>query len=426
MLNRLRTADHTEEDIELLKTRVRPAGHSDVTKADMYIGCKREDVASMNKKYIEKLQGEKYVFKARHHHENQKTFKPSINKKDGGVGSTAFLNELIVKIGAKIMLIHNIDTADMLTNGQLGELVDVLVSKDKQISKLVVRLKDKRAGKENQRKHSEALTKYKDCILIEQVSIQYSIRKSGGSVASKAKVFQFPVRLAYATTSHKIQGQSLLHPLTVVLNIDSVFEPGQAYVMFSRVQCIDQVFILNHLDSDKLRASRLAKAELERLQLISMNLNPTPWHQKDHLEEMKVASLNCCGLLPHLKDLQVDPKLKEADLIALQETSLADDHMVPSFDRFTLQVAGRGRGKGVATLQKDGANWEEIGMFENKIQILKCTSQNLDVINVYRSHDKSLSESAHLLLKIVDTRKSTLIIGDFNVCARRNKDNVIA
>ena len=156
-----------------------------------------------------------------------------------------------------------------------------------------------------------------------------------------------------------------------------------------------------------------------------MNKNPTAWHQNSHIKQIKIASLNCAGLLPHLKDLLVDPKLKIADIIALQETSLTQDHDIPHFDGYTLQVAGRGRGKGVATLQKDGGNWEEIGKFESRIQILKCTSQKLDIINVYRSDDKSLIESAHLLNEFINPEKSTLIIGDFNVCARRNRNNEI-
>ena len=120
--------------------------------------------------------------------------------------------------------------------------------------------------------------------------------------------------------------------------------------MFSRVQCIDQVFVLDHLNPEKLRASKIAKAELERLEGISMNKNPTAWHQISHLNQIKIASLNCAGLHPHLKDLIVDPKLKEADIIALQETLLDQRHEIPNFDSFTLQIAGRGRGKGVGTL----------------------------------------------------------------------------
>ena len=112
----------------------------------MYIGCKKKDVASVNEKYIRKIDGKTYKLRAKHHHATQKAYKPNIDKKDGGVGTTAFQNEVVVKIGAKIMIIHNIDTADMLTNGQLGELVDVISTKEGQVDKLVVKLKDMKAG----------------------------------------------------------------------------------------------------------------------------------------------------------------------------------------------------------------------------------------------------------------------------------------
>ena len=391
----------------------------------MYIGCKREDVASINGKYVKKVKGKAYLLKAIHHHENQAKFKPFIDKKDGGVGTTAFQNEIFVRIGAKIMLVHNIDVADMLTNGQRGELVDVLLSNDGKPDKLVIKLVDRKAGKQNQSKHSEILRKYDSCIIVERVSIKYSIRKAKGKIGSYAKVIQFPVRVSYATTSHKIQGQSLLYPLTVVLNIDSVFEPGQAYVMFSRVQCIDQVFVLGQLNPEKLRASRVAKNELLRLNEISMNKNPTPWHKTFHQVHKKIMSLNCAGLLPHLKDLIVDPNLKEADLIALQETSLNPEHIIPSINGLMMKVAGRGKGKGIATLHKDVFDWEVVEKAENNIQIMKSSLKNLDVINVYRSHNKSLVEAANLIIENINTKKPTLIIGDFNVCVRKNRNNAI-
>ena len=53
-------------------------------------------------------------------------YKPWIEPKEGAVATTSFLDELNLKLGAKVMLIHNINTVDCLTNGQLGELIDVI------------------------------------------------------------------------------------------------------------------------------------------------------------------------------------------------------------------------------------------------------------------------------------------------------------
>ena len=90
-----------------------------------------------------------------------------------------------------------------------------------------------------------------------------------------------------------------------------------------------------------------------------------------------------------------------------------------------MHDAGRGRGKGVAVLQKHGLAWEIVPQVEKNMQILKCVSENLEVINVYRSKDKSLVEAADSLKDIVNGKKPTLIIGDFNVCVRKKRNNVI-
>ena len=47
LLNRVRTGDQTMNDIEILKSRVRPKKHNDLKLVDLYIGCKRKDVAEI-------------------------------------------------------------------------------------------------------------------------------------------------------------------------------------------------------------------------------------------------------------------------------------------------------------------------------------------------------------------------------------------
>ena len=56
-----------------------------------------------------KLPGTSINLKAKHHHATQKSYKPQINKKDGNIANTAFQDEIILKIGAKLMIINNID-----------------------------------------------------------------------------------------------------------------------------------------------------------------------------------------------------------------------------------------------------------------------------------------------------------------------------
>ena len=67
---------------------------------------------------------------AKHFLTTEKKFKPFICDKEGTVGNTSFIHLLKLKIGCKIILIHNIDIPDGLTNGQLGLLLGVIKADD--------------------------------------------------------------------------------------------------------------------------------------------------------------------------------------------------------------------------------------------------------------------------------------------------------
>ena len=63
-----------------------------------------------------------------------------------------------------------------------------------------------------------------------------SLARKKGLISSTAKLIQYPIVLAWAVTVHKFQGQTVASPQKVVIDLRSVFEAAQAYVMLSRVQ----------------------------------------------------------------------------------------------------------------------------------------------------------------------------------------------
>ena len=138
-------------------------------------------------------------------------------------------------------------------------------------------MSNKQAGHTNRSKHPALAAKYPECVIIEPVSNQYTLRKKSGDVSTTATVIQFPIKVAFAITSHKIQGQTIAWPTKVALHLDSIFEDAQAHVMLSRAQQISQIYILNRLDENKIRTSRIGLEETERLATISLNANPSPW-----------------------------------------------------------------------------------------------------------------------------------------------------
>ena len=110
----------------MLKTRVRAKDHEDLKTASLYIVCKRKECAEINTINLNSLDGELITIEAKHHHATQAKYKPKIDSRDGTVGSSSFADKLKLKIEAKVMIIHNIDTADGLTNGQIGKLVKIV------------------------------------------------------------------------------------------------------------------------------------------------------------------------------------------------------------------------------------------------------------------------------------------------------------
>ena len=424
LLNRVRVGNHTQEDLDLLRTRIRNDKDPEMKSVDLLIECKRKECAKLNLSHLIALNGKILKIKAKHHHPTQKNYKPWIEKKEGAVATTPFIDELHVKLGAKVMLIHNIDTPDSLTNGQFGVLVDTVKTKSGEIDKLVIKLKNREAGKQNRQKYPGLAARYKDCVFIERVANQYPLRKKSGHVGSSALVIQFPVKLAYAITAHKIQGQTIPKPSKVALDLNSVFEDAQAHVMLSRVQCLDQVFIMKSLDESKIRTSQIGLAELERLKRISYNENPTPWNEPNQNDKVNILSLNCAGLAYHFMDIIADEKLKKADIIHLVETSLENNtkeqFSIPGYEAHFINVS---KGKGIMTYFKPNIFIHEQDFVAPNMQITKFTSNEVDVVNVYRSSDGNSMELLNRITEMLSTEKSTLITGDFNICMLNHGKN---
>ena len=76
----------------------------------------------MNDIRLNEIGAELFEIEAINIHPSIKNFKPKIETK-GTVGGTAFLQTLRIKVGARVMLIDNIDVLDGLSNGTRGELI---------------------------------------------------------------------------------------------------------------------------------------------------------------------------------------------------------------------------------------------------------------------------------------------------------------
>ena len=86
----------------------------------------------------------------------------------------------------------------------------------------------------------------------------------------------------------------------LVIDLRTVKQAAQGYVMLSRVQALSQLIILESVCENKLYASQVAMNELERMKSISINNE-----QSDKI----VVSCNIRSLSAHFEDLISTPKL---------------------------------------------------------------------------------------------------------------------
>ena len=211
------------------------------------------------------MNGEEYTISAICHHRSIKKFSPPEGKA-GEVNKTPFHKELRLKIGAKVMLTYNIDTSDGLTNGARGELLAVIKDSKSNITKLIVRFENPKVGQEKRRCSPDIVSQYPNGTPNEKVNFSFSISRSKKSVINTASVIQFPIRLAFACTAHKVQGLTIAKPRRVIINMKDTFAAAMVYVMLSRVCSISQIFILNGFVEAKMYPNVNAMAELLRIE----------------------------------------------------------------------------------------------------------------------------------------------------------------
>ena len=423
MLNRIRMGQHTKDDIEKLKTRVRKIGHKDL-KGALFISAKVKPVASFNEKAINRIPGRLFVSKARHIQAMTKSFKPKIDKVTGRIGDTQYVDELNLKVGARVMLIFNVDVSDLLCNGATGTVIGVEENQNGKVTAVVVPFDNPAAGIESRKRNPIMLSKYPEGTLITKKEQDYSLAKNKGLISSTAKLIQFPLVLAWAVTVHKFQGQTVRKPQKVVADVRSVFDAAQAYVMFSRVQELDQLYILEELPEDKIYASITAQKEIERLIDVSLNRNPSAW-DSDELR-LRLSFLNCRSMKNKFEQVKADESLMKSDIIVLTETWLEPKQLEEEYqlESYTVNLNSKGRGKGIASYFNNKFTHAKNIVTEN-YTMSKISSKDIDVLGVYKSKEGDCKAMLRHIEELIDKSKATVIGGDFNVCALKHPNNMI-
>ena len=92
------------------------------------------------------------------------------------------------------MLTSNLDVCDNLSNGQLGEVVDIILNEKKQVDKVLVQFDDEKVGQELRKKYDYS-KKYpgRNITVIKKVEFEFRLREGSASTATATN---FPLKLA--------------------------------------------------------------------------------------------------------------------------------------------------------------------------------------------------------------------------------------
>ena len=232
--------------------------------------------------------------------------------------------------------------------------------------------------------------------------------------------------------------------------------------MFSRVQSLQQLHIVNAVDPGKITVNDKVIQEAQRMHRVSVNQNPCDWMkpaapqnsiqkpllstkknqlsiQKPHPSiqkpqqsigiqkppQMKVCSFNTCSLRKHMEDIRSDPVLMQSDILFVLETWLEkceEEQEQYQLEGYRAHFASQGRGKGLAAYIKAGIRSIITIFGQPNFQIVKFDMANIDVIGIYRSRTEPLSQLTQHLRQFINPEKDTLIVGDVNVCATKNNE----
>lgn len=131
--------------------------------------------------------------------------------------------DIELKTGAQVMLVFNMDIDAGLVNGSMGIVEGFTPS-------------------------NEVIVKFANGVTTNVGMAKWEIKEEryvNGQQFYDVVAYrkQIPLKLAYAISIHKSQGQTLDR---AVVDLTDIFSPGQAYVALSRVKSLDGLYIRNH------------------------------------------------------------------------------------------------------------------------------------------------------------------------------------
>ena len=238
ILKEARTGALTKESVKILNERQGRDWKENKIRPTLLFP-RRAEVDMINDTNLKALQGRKYTYKARIVYdgktpdgftEKDEAFQKALALFDSGA---SYSKELVLMLGAQVMLIANTAPNEGLVNGSRGVIT--------------------------------GFCSYSELPIVEFVN---GAKKTIGSHTWPIEEYEFvsrsqiPLQLAFAVTTHKCQGSTLDSALVDIGS--GIFEYGQAYVALSRVRSLEALYV-HDFDKTAFRAHPKVKEFYSKL-----------------------------------------------------------------------------------------------------------------------------------------------------------------
>ena len=371
-LNRLRTREKdqplTANDESVLKSRVVRKDNKLSAPSDAsHIYARNTDVTRHNDNKLDTLDAETRTITAIDSIQDGGTCKQLETPYETARDDSPLVRELKIAIGARAMLITNVDVSDGLSNGVSGIIKGIEYGKSNNMPKTVfVHFDSPRIGSKLRCTQSIP-SKYSGCIPIKPHKDTMTVKLNRKAVILTRE--QEPLKLSWAVTVHKVQGQTTSQAVVSMKH----HTKAMAYVALSRVSSIDGMYLVDY-DSSKIFFDEGISKEIAKMPMCDVSL-ANRFTNVDHKKYFIIAHHNIQSLIAHINDLKLNKELRKAHIICISETWFTGtkyDQTIPfHIDGYDLVIQeSSGRGRGVAMYIQRSVNHDTFDMHFNTCDIL--------------------------------------------------------
>ncbi|XP_035683454.1 uncharacterized protein LOC118420666 [Branchiostoma floridae] len=420
MLNRVRTAACTADDVRMLQARSTSNTDPGYPDNALHVFTTNKAVDDHNRGKLQQLATETIIIRCQDFTKDKQTGQLQLSVSDKPSESGNLRTEISIAIGARVMVTVNIDVADGLVNGACGTVVDIKTNQDGP-HVILVEFDSDRVGQKAVARSQYRQT-HEGAVPIYRHEATFPAYKYGRHVQITRR--QFPLTLFWASTIHKCQGKTL-DKIVVCMSGTGPFMPGQAYVAFSRVRTLEDLFIVG-FRQEVIRCSPKVTEEMTRLaskNIATLKTTTVPCHSTN------ITFLNVRSYLTHLQDLRLTDSVTNADVVCFVETflspqcSLGQNRMItPGMLHHERQDRQSSRG-GLMVMSRSAMTRHHkpgitLSSIEHMCVSLPFGNATIQVCVVYCRppvNHKALIRDMSALINIMDITKPTVICGDFNV-----------